>query len=129
MGAAALGVMALLGKPPIWLSVALFFAAMTGVKAYLPAFWSLPNLFLAESAAAGSIGLINSVGNLGGFIGPSVLGIVKDSTGSFRGGLAYLSFSLAVSATIILMLGLGRRIPVKPHTHIDPVTEALVEPI
>ena len=40
---------------------------MTGLKAYLPAFWSLPTLFLTESAAAGSIGLINSVGNLGGF--------------------------------------------------------------
>ena len=39
--------------------------AFTGLKAYLPAFWSLPSLFLTEAAAAGSIGLINSVGNLG----------------------------------------------------------------
>lgn len=44
--------------------------AFAGFKAYMPAFWSLPNLFLAEAAAAGSIGLINSVGNLGGFLYP-----------------------------------------------------------
>ena len=42
-----------------------------GLKAYMPAFWALPSLILTESAAAGSIGLINSVGNLGGFVGPS----------------------------------------------------------
>ena len=64
---------------------------MTGLKAYLPAFWSLPSLFLTEAAAAGSIGLINSVGNLGGFVGPTVMGIVKDYTGSYRGGLWFLA--------------------------------------
>ncbi|WP_435008621.1 MFS transporter [Tundrisphaera lichenicola] len=127
MGAAALGVMVLMEKPPLWLTVGLFIAAMTGLKAYLPAFWSLPNLFLAESAAAGSIGLINSVGNLGGAVGPSVMGVVKTTTGSFRGGLTYLAVSMAISATIIMMLGLGKRVP-KANAHIDPLAEALAEP-
>ena len=126
LGAAALGVMVLFEKPPVWLTVGLFILAMTGLKAYLPAFWSLPTLFLSESAAAGSIGLINSVGNLGGFFGPTVLGFVKNATGSFRGGLAYLAVSMTISATIILMLGLGKR-AAKPENQADLLAEALDE--
>ena len=78
----------LLSRDQLWLTIALFTVALTGLKAYLPAFWSLPSLFLTEAAAAGSIGLINSVGNLGGFLGPSVLGTVEKLTGSFQGGIA-----------------------------------------
>jgi ACS family tartrate transporter-like MFS transporter len=87
--------------------VILFALAATGLKAYLPAFWSLPSLFLTESAAASSIGLINSVGNLGGFIGPKVLGYVETKTGSFVPGILFLCTSMFISATIIITLGLG----------------------
>ena len=59
------------------MTILLFMVAAAGFKAYLPAFWSLPNLFLTRAAAAGSIGLINSVGNLGGFLGPYVIGTVE----------------------------------------------------
>ena len=128
MGAAALVAMVLLDAPPLWLTVSLFVVAMTGLKAYLPAFWSLPSLFLTESAAAGSIGLINSVGNLGGWIGPWVMGFVEKATGSFRGGLTYLAVSMTVSATIILMLGLGKQ-AAKPKEQADPLAEALSEPV
>jgi MFS transporter, ACS family, tartrate transporter len=96
----------LLKNPPPWLTVTLFIVAMTGLKAYLPAFWSLPSLFLTETAAAASIGLINSLGNLGGFLGPSVIGKVETITGSFKGGILFLCMSMAISATIILLLGL-----------------------
>jgi ACS family tartrate transporter-like MFS transporter len=129
LGAAALALLVMIGRPPLWLTVALFVVTMTGMKAYLPAFWSLPSLFLTQSAAAGSIGLINSVGNLGGALGPSVIGIVRTVTGSFRGGLMYLAASMVVSATIILMLGLGKRMA-KPETHADdPLAEVLPEPV
>ena len=127
MGVAALATMVMLDAPPLWLTVCLFVVAMTGVKAYLPAFWSLPTLFLSESAAAGSIGLINSVGNLGGWIGPWVMGFVEKATGSFRGGLTYLAVSMAVSATIIVMLGVGKRAASKPGEKPDPLAEALPE--
>jgi len=53
-----------------------------------------------------------------------VMGIVKSYTGSFRGGLTYLTLSMAVSATIILMLGLGKRVD-KPEAHADPLAEAI----
>jgi ACS family tartrate transporter-like MFS transporter len=114
----------------LWLTVALFMGAMTGLKAYLPAFWSLPSLFLTEAAAAGSIGLINSVGNLGGFCGPYVLGTVEKLTGSFQGGIYFLCTSMAVSATIILLLGLGSR-EAQPASTTDTLaeTESLVEPV
>jgi ACS family tartrate transporter-like MFS transporter len=95
---------------PFWpfaVMVLLFTVAATGLKAYLPAFWTLPTLFLTEAAAAGSIGLINSVGNLGGFVGPFVLGYVESRTGSFLPGILFLSVSMVISATIILRMGLG----------------------
>lgn len=92
------------------LTIAGFAIAAGGIKAYQPAFWSLPNLFLAESAAAGSIGFINSVGNLGGGgIGPLMMGALKKHTGSFVSGLLVLTVSLLLSATIIFFLGIGKK--------------------
>jgi len=109
LGAASLAVLAIIPAPPLAVTIGLFLLAMTGLKAYLPAFWSLPSLFLAESAAAGSIGFINSVGNLGGWIGPWMIGRIDRLTGSFRGGLTVLSISIATAATIIFLLGIGRK--------------------
>jgi ACS family tartrate transporter-like MFS transporter len=91
------------------LTIACFMLAFAGIKSYQPAFWSLPSLFLTDAAAAGSIGLINSIGNLGGFMGPTILGKVENLTGSFVGGICYLSASLAITAAIIFWLGLGRK--------------------
>ncbi len=91
------------------IALACFMVAFAGLKSYHPAFWSLPSLFLTETAAAGSIGLINSIGNLGGFFGPGILGKVETLTKSYSGGLFYLAASMAVSATIIFLLGLGRK--------------------
>jgi MFS transporter, ACS family, tartrate transporter len=108
LGAAALALTPLTrGHLP--LTVLCFMIAVAGFKAYLPAFWSLPNLFLAEAAAAGSIGLINSVGNLGGFLGPFVLGKVETVTGSFEGGLYFLGALMTVSVLIVFRLGLGHK--------------------
>ncbi len=109
LAAASLLALSALDAPPLWLTVALFIAALTGLKAYLPAFWTLPSLFLTEAAAAGSIGLINSVGNLGGFVGPYLMGKLKVNTGSYNNGLLILAISLAGSATLILVAKLGRR--------------------
>jgi ACS family tartrate transporter-like MFS transporter len=91
------------------LTVFAFMLAYAGFKAYLPAFWSLPNMFLRDTAAAGSIGLINSVGNLGGFMGPFVLGTVEAATGSFEGGLFFLVVCSIVAAGAVLRLGIGDR--------------------
>jgi MFS transporter, ACS family, tartrate transporter len=108
----------------LWLTMGLFTLSMIGMKAYLPAFWALPSLFLTESAAAASIGLINACGNLGGAVGPSVIGKVKEMTGEYRYGLWYLSFSVIVSALIIVSLGIGAHSPTVPSLAPDPTEEA-----
>ena len=108
MACAALGLLlATQTRGHLPLTVACFMVGFAGFKAYLPAFWAMPSLFLTERAAAGSIGLINSVGNLGGFLGPYVLGTVEALTGSFEGGLFFLVVCMTVSALTVVRLGLG----------------------
>jgi MFS transporter, ACS family, tartrate transporter len=107
------------------LAVLLFTMALMGLKAYMPAFWALPSLILTDAAAAGSIGLINSVGNLGGFVGPFLLGYIKTETQSFLIGLLYLCFSMIVSATIIFTLRLGHG-PSKKESLQGAQTESLL---
>jgi ACS family tartrate transporter-like MFS transporter len=128
LGAVAL-ISTLLIRDQLWLTIVLFTLALTGLKAYLPAFWSLPSLFLTEAAAAGSIGLINSVGNLGGFLGPSAIGIIGKATGSYQGGITVLATSMVISATILMALGLGHRIehPPVPADLLDEA-DAVIEP-
>jgi MFS transporter, ACS family, tartrate transporter len=68
-------------------------------------FWSIPSMFLTGSAAAAGIAWINSLGNLGGFFGPSIVGWVKNHTGSFAGGLYSLAgFALMAAAVAAFWL-------------------------
>jgi MFS transporter, ACS family, tartrate transporter len=106
-GAIALGAAAW-SRGSLALTIACFMVAAAGVKSYLPAFWSLPNIFLTGSAAAGSIGLINSIGNLGGFLGPFMVGSVEAMTGSFESGLVFLGLSVAGGGLTVFLLGIGR---------------------
>ncbi len=89
------------------MSVGLFVVAGGAFYGFQPVFWAVPTLFLSESAAAASIGLINAVGNLGGFVGPIVIGHLAGRTHSFSPGLLYLVASLFVSG--LLMLAVGRQ--------------------
>jgi MFS transporter, ACS family, tartrate transporter len=86
------------------IAIAMFCLAAAGTAGYLPGFWALPTSFLTGTAAAASIGLINSVGNLGGFVGPFVVGYLSKKTGSYFGGILYLSFSALVASFLILSL-------------------------
>ncbi|HYK88396.1 MAG TPA: MFS transporter [Acidobacteriota bacterium] len=80
--------------------VAMFCIVAAAQHAYLPSFWAVPTAFLTESAAAAAIGLINSVGNLGGFLGPFLVGYVRTATGSFLGGMVFLSASLILASIL-----------------------------
>ena len=74
-------------------------AATVGIYGSRAAFWPMPSIFLTGTAAAGAIALIIAVGNLGGYVGPFIVGWIKDSTGSFQAGLYFLaacSFACAV---------------------------------
>jgi ACS family tartrate transporter-like MFS transporter len=78
-------------------------------------FWSMPPMFLTGTAAAASIAWINSLGNLGGFFGPSIVGSVRDATGSFAGGLyALAAFALMAAVVSAVWLHIPRRIAA-PH--------------
>ena len=75
------------------LAVGLFF--LLGAH---PVFWSMPAALLSGTAAAAGIALINSIGNLGGFVGPYLVGLMKDATGSTDGGLLTLAVLLGIGA-------------------------------
>jgi ACS family tartrate transporter-like MFS transporter len=123
-------------KGSLWLSVAFFTAAMAGVKGYLPAFWALPSFLMIASAAAASIGLINSFGNLGGWVGPTIVGSVKQYYDEhvkgdlgYSYGLWFLAGSMIVSSAIIASLGIGRR-QATDHARREPVIEtSQIDPI
>jgi ACS family tartrate transporter-like MFS transporter len=74
-----------------------------GLNASRPLFWALPSLFLSRTAAAGAIALINALGNLGGIAGPTMLGWVKTTTGSFSDGLYFLGICTFIAAIVVLM--------------------------
>jgi len=64
-------------------------------------FWAMPPMFLTGTAAAASLAWINAIGNLGGFFGPWYVGVVKDLTGSFAGGLFGLALLGLIAATVV----------------------------
>ena len=119
--AAAVGLM-LAGSATSVISVV---AALTlvniGISAAKPPLWSMPTMFLSGSAAAAGIATINSIGNLGGFVGPAMIGWIKDLTGSFQGGLYFVAGLLVLSAVLTLVLSRSRRN--SPTTAPDAVSQ------
>ena len=100
IGAVGLGVGVFMTDP--W--IAFFFVILAGIGVYAPfgVWWSYPTSFLSGTAAAGAIGLINSCGNAGGFVGPYLTGWIKQATGSFAGAWVYLAISLTLAGLLIL---------------------------
>ena len=88
----------------------------SSANAFLPSFWPVPSAFLGESAAAASIGLINSIGNLGSLVTPSVIGYFLDRTHSFTPGFLYVIVSLLIAIYLILTL------PLRPGTRAQKTT-------
>ncbi len=74
--------------------------AVIGLSSVRPAFYSLPSRYLTGIAAAGGLAFINSVGSLGGYVGPWMVGMLKDSTGSFAPGTFAMSAMLVVAALL-----------------------------
>jgi len=93
-------------------SMLLLSLVAAGVYSIAGPFWSLPSEFLTGYAAASGIALINSIGNLGGFVGPYVIGAIRDKTGSLFGGLAFVGVSMIVSAIFLWLLPRKARVAV-----------------
>ncbi len=77
-------------------------AAATGIWSTLGPFWSLPAGFLSGRSAAGGLALINSVGNLGGFVGPNIIGYIKEATQRFEYGMLALALTLLFAGLLAL---------------------------
>jgi ACS family tartrate transporter-like MFS transporter len=99
---AALGwlTVALVQSP--WLALLGLVLAHTGMLSMLAPFWALPTSFLSGAAAAGGIAFINSVGNLGGFVGPNIIGQVKQAQGDFSTALLILAAVLVAGGLLVL---------------------------
>jgi len=98
-----LGLAAVTPSPAIkmvWLCVAGF-----GFFAVLPVFWTLPTALLSGTAAAAGIAAVNSIGNLGGYFGPQIFGLLRDRTGGDVAGLMFLAGCAVVGIVIVLVLG------------------------
>jgi len=90
-------------------------AATAGVLAMMPVFWTYPSSVLSGTAAAAGIAMINSIGNLAGFVSPSIIGWMKDVTHSTNAGLVFVALALFVGAVLTLMQrGVARSAPPTP---------------
>ena len=126
IAAAALAALALetAGVP---LALTYFTIATCGIMAAYGAIWAMPTSFLSPAAAAASIGIINSFGNLGGFAGPYAIGWFSKQTGSFIGGTWFMVGGLVFSGICAILIrprlthtpasGSQSRIPDSPASH------------
>jgi len=104
-----------------WPAIVALSLAEMGVQSMMGPFWVMPTALLSSAAAAVGIAIINSVGNLGGFFGPYVIGLVRRYTGEFAGGLVVVGLTLVVSGCVVLVAGerereISRRAGANPLT-------------
>ncbi|MGA7814525.1 MFS transporter, partial [Caballeronia sp.] len=105
-------------------SVAVITITACAIFSALPTFWALPARCLSGAAAAAGIALINTVGNLAGFVAPYITGLVKDSTGSYQAPMFIVGAFMLMSAVLAFAIGAGARqtqeetVPMglQPHT-------------
>ncbi|HYT67039.1 MAG TPA: MFS transporter [Vicinamibacterales bacterium] len=89
-----------------------FTLSQIGQRSVMSVFWAIPPIVLAGTGAAAGIGLINAIGNLGGFVGPWAMGSLRDATGGYGGGFLVLAFALVVAAALVMSI----KLPSAPPT-------------
>ena len=85
------------------IGIAALSIATAGILTSLPMLWTMPTAFLGGAAAAAGIAIINSIGNLAGFVSPFMVGYIKDATGSPTLGLYFIAVSLFIGALLVLV--------------------------
>ena len=103
--AVGLGLCIVIGVDHPVVTMVLLCIAVAGQQSIAPVFWSIPSAMLTGVAAAGGLAMINAIGNLGGWLGPSVYGMVKDATGSTNLGLLCLAIAPVISAIAMVVVG------------------------
>lgn len=87
-----------------FLAILLITLSLSSMYCFKGPFWALPTMFLSRSTAVVGIAIINSIGNLGGFVGPYFVGMLKDATGGTSAGLFFLSIMLVVAFTMLFLM-------------------------
>ena len=87
------------------ISIVALCGAVIGIMCYQSTFWPIPSSFLTGSAAAGGLAMIVSIGNLGGFVGPYLIGVIRQSTDSFSWALLSVAAFLTLAAILIRVVG------------------------
>jgi len=93
--------------------------AAFGIFSALPTFWTLPTAILSGTAAAAGIAWINSIGNLGGYIGPTIFGTLKDRMGNDIYAVIFLALLAAVAFVLVLIIGHDARRRLVRARHCD----------
>jgi ACS family tartrate transporter-like MFS transporter len=101
-------ILTVLGPGTLAYSLTTLSISAFGIWGTLGPFWAMPTAFLRGTAAAGGIAFVNSVGNVGGFVGPIVVGWIRDATGGFAAGLVTLAGVLVVGAVVVLVMPRSR---------------------
>ncbi|MGV7213745.1 MFS transporter [Bradyrhizobium sp. UFLA05-112] len=91
------------------ISIIALCGAVVGIMCYQSTFWPIPSSFLTGSAAAGGLALIVSIGNLGGFVGPYLIGEIRQATGNFSWALISVAGFLVLAAILIWFVGVSLR--------------------
>jgi ACS family tartrate transporter-like MFS transporter len=103
-------------------SLAAVSLALAGSYGARPAFWPLPSMFLSGTVAAGGIALINSIGNLGGYLGPFIVGWIKDSTNSFEMAIYFLAICSLASGAVAFFARRACDAPTTPRNRVSTLS-------
>jgi ACS family tartrate transporter-like MFS transporter len=90
-----------------------FTLSQAGQRAIMTVFWAIPPIFLGGLAAAAGIALINALGNLGGFVGPTAIGWLRQGSGDYKSGMLMLAGVLVVEAALVASLRLPSERPAR----------------
>ena len=104
----ALSLVAAIGTHSLLPTSAILCVAVTATYVVKGLFWALSTKWLSASAAAAGIAQINAIGNIGAFVGTTLLGVIKDATGSYPLGLLPLAVLSGIGCVLVLALGRGQ---------------------
>jgi len=104
LAAASMYALLILAGNNFALAISLLLLGSGFFYAFLPVFWSMPTMILSQSAAAAAVGLINSIAQLGGLVGPYTIGFLNDRTHSLTASFGFISLVYVAAASLLLAL-------------------------
>jgi len=107
IGALAFAVFGASANTSVVFAMTLFSIAAAGLHGYRASFWTLPTLSLTGGSAALAVGVINCFGNLGGFLGPKMVGLLSNSSGSYRSAMLFLGGCALMASVLVLFVRKG----------------------